>query len=83
MEGPKSVTNGMKTGDRLLRNDGNRFTDVSEEAGIYGGINGYGLGVFGGQISIRMAIRIFMLGTIFMKMIIFTLIMATVPSRKA
>lgn len=34
-----------KTGDRLLRNDGNRFTDVSEEAGIYGGINGYGLGV--------------------------------------
>jgi len=34
-----------KTGDRLLRNDGNTFTDVSEAAGIYGGINGYGLGV--------------------------------------
>jgi len=34
-----------RTGDRLLRNDGNRFTDVSTEAGIYGGINGYGLGV--------------------------------------
>ena len=33
------------TGDKLLRNDGGRFTDVSEEAGIYGGINGYGLGV--------------------------------------
>ena len=34
-----------KTGDRLLRNDGNTFTDVSEEAGIYGGINAYGLGL--------------------------------------
>ncbi|NND64104.1 MAG: VCBS repeat-containing protein [Flavobacteriaceae bacterium] len=34
-----------KTGDRLMRNDGNRFVDVSEEAGIYGGINGYGLGL--------------------------------------
>ena len=35
----------FQTGDRLLRNDGNTFVDVSEEAGIYGGINGYGLGV--------------------------------------
>jgi hypothetical protein len=34
-----------QTGDKLLRNDGERFTDVSEEAGIFGGINGYGLGV--------------------------------------
>lgn len=34
-----------KTGDRLLRNDRGRFTDISEIAGIYGGINGYGLGV--------------------------------------
>ncbi|MEZ4779713.1 MAG: FG-GAP-like repeat-containing protein [Flavobacteriaceae bacterium] len=34
-----------KTGDKLLRNDGNTFTDVSEEAGIFGGINGYGLGI--------------------------------------
>jgi hypothetical protein len=34
-----------QTGDRLMRNDGTKFTDVSEEAGIYGGINGYGLGV--------------------------------------
>lgn len=33
------------TGDRLLRNDNGKFTDVSEEAGIYGGVNGYGLGV--------------------------------------
>ena len=34
-----------ETGDKLLRNDGNTFTEVSEEAGIYGGINSYGLGV--------------------------------------
>ena len=34
-----------ETGDKLLRNDGGVFTDVSEEAGIFGGINGYGLSV--------------------------------------
>ena len=34
-----------KTGDRLLRNDGNVFTDVSQQAGILGGINAYGLGI--------------------------------------
>ncbi|NAY92061.1 hypothetical protein GTQ34_09025 [Muricauda sp. JGD-17] len=34
-----------ETGDKLLRNDNGKFKDVSEEAGIYGGINGYGLGV--------------------------------------
>ena len=34
-----------ETGDKLLRNDGHKFTDVSEAAGIYGGVNGYGLGI--------------------------------------
>jgi len=34
-----------ETGDKLLRNDASIFTDVSEEAGIYGGVNGYGLGL--------------------------------------
>src|SRR5690606_41923921 len=34
-----------ESGGKLLRNDGNKFTDVSEEANIYGGINSYGLGV--------------------------------------
>jgi len=34
-----------ESGDRLLRNDGTHFVDVSEEAGIYGGPNGYGLGI--------------------------------------
>ncbi|MBZ9728266.1 VCBS repeat-containing protein [Salegentibacter sp. JZCK2] len=30
-------------GDVLLENNNGKFTDVSEKAGIYGGINGYGL----------------------------------------
>ncbi|WP_291960342.1 CRTAC1 family protein, partial [Maribacter sp.] len=34
-----------ETGDKLLRNDNGKFVDVSEEAGIYGGVNGYGLGI--------------------------------------
>ncbi|WP_343488045.1 VCBS repeat-containing protein [Allomuricauda sp. d1] len=34
-----------ETGDKLLRNDDGKFVDVSKEAGIYGGINGYGLGI--------------------------------------
>ena len=34
-----------ETGDKLLRNDDGKFTDISEEAGIYGGINAYGLGL--------------------------------------
>lgn len=34
-----------ETGDKLMRNDGGKFTDVSEEAGILGGINSYGLGI--------------------------------------
>ncbi|HMP99586.1 MAG TPA: VCBS repeat-containing protein, partial [Cyclobacteriaceae bacterium] len=32
-------------GNKLYRNDGDRFTDVSEEAGIYGSAIGFGLGV--------------------------------------
>ncbi len=32
-------------GDKLYRNDGDFFTDVSTEAGIYGSIIGFGLGV--------------------------------------
>ncbi|UJH66236.1 VCBS repeat-containing protein [Allomuricauda sp. SCSIO 65647] len=34
-----------ETGDKLLRNDNGKFVDISEKAGIYGGVNGYGLGV--------------------------------------
>jgi enediyne biosynthesis protein E4 len=32
-------------GDKLFRNDNNKFVDVSEKAGIFGGANGYGLGL--------------------------------------
>ena len=32
-----------KAGDLLFKNEGGKFIDVSEEAGIYGGPNGYGL----------------------------------------
>lgn len=34
-----------ESGGKLLRNDGHTFVDVSEQAHIYGGANGYGLGV--------------------------------------
>jgi enediyne biosynthesis protein E4 len=34
-----------RTGDRLFRNDGNHFTDVTDAAGLRDGIDGYGLGV--------------------------------------
>ncbi|MBC7748712.1 MAG: VCBS repeat-containing protein [Methylotenera sp.] len=32
-------------GDKLFRNDDGKFVDVSEQAGIFGGANGYGLGL--------------------------------------
>ncbi len=38
-------------GDKLFRNDGNIFTDVSEEAGIYGSVIGFGLGVTVGDVN--------------------------------
>ena len=39
-------------GDRLFRNDANRFTDVSAAAGIYGGPEGYGLGVVASDLNL-------------------------------
>jgi hypothetical protein len=38
-------------GDKLMRNDGDHFTDVSEEAGIYGSVIGFGLGVTVGDVN--------------------------------
>ncbi len=38
-------------GDKLLRNDSNKFTDVSEAAGIYGSLIGFGLGVTVGDVN--------------------------------
>jgi hypothetical protein len=38
-------------GDKLFRNDGDKFTDVSEEAGIYGSVIGFGLGITIGDVN--------------------------------
>lgn len=38
-------------GDKLYRNDGGHFKDVSEDAGIYGSIIGFGLGVSVGDVN--------------------------------
>ncbi|WP_242156930.1 VCBS repeat-containing protein [Aestuariivivens sediminis] len=38
-------------GDKLLRNDDGKFVDVSEEAGIFGSLIGFGLGVTVGDIN--------------------------------
>jgi len=38
-------------GDKLLRNDHGKFKDVSEEAGIYGSLIGFGMGVTVGEIN--------------------------------
>lgn len=45
--GPASIRNDRinESGDKLLRNEGGKFVDVSEEAGVFGGANGYGLGL--------------------------------------
>lgn len=45
--GPADIRNNrtVESGDKLFRNDNGNFVDVSEEAGIYGGANGYGLGL--------------------------------------
>ena len=38
-------------GDKLLRNDSGHFTDVSQEANIYGSLIGFGLGVTVGDVN--------------------------------
>ena len=38
-------------GDKLMRNDGQHFTDVSEVAGIYGSVIGFGLGITVGDVN--------------------------------
>lgn len=40
-----------RAGDRLFRNDGGRFVDVSARAGIHGGVEGYGLGVVASDVN--------------------------------
>ncbi|MFO7823816.1 MAG: VCBS repeat-containing protein [Cyclobacterium sp.] len=45
--GPAEIRNDRtgESGDKLLKNEGGKFIDVSQEAGIFGGPNGYGLGL--------------------------------------
>lgn len=38
-------------GDKLMRNDNGKFVDVSEAAGIYGSLIGFGLGVSVGDVN--------------------------------
>jgi hypothetical protein len=38
-------------GDKLYRNDNNRFVDVSDQVGIYGSLIGFGLGVTIGDVN--------------------------------
>jgi hypothetical protein len=38
-------------GDKLMRNDGHTFTDVSEAAGIFGSVIGFGLGATVGDVN--------------------------------
>ncbi|MCH7410060.1 VCBS repeat-containing protein [Belliella sp. DSM 111904] len=38
-------------GDKLFRNDNGKFVDVSEEAGIYGSLIGFGLGITIGDVN--------------------------------
>ena len=38
-------------GDKLFRNDNGHFTDVSESAGIYGSLIGFGLGITIGDVN--------------------------------
>ncbi len=38
-------------GDRFLRNDNGHFTDISQEAGIYGSLISFGLGVTVGDVN--------------------------------
>lgn len=48
-EGIPDIFRGV--GDMLLRNDDGKFTDVSEQAGIYGSLIGFGLGVMISDIN--------------------------------
>lgn len=49
---PRREEHHPRAGDRLLRNDGERFADVTAEAGIYGTVEGYGLGVVASDLDL-------------------------------
>ena len=59
VSGPQRTPRHPRAGDRLFRNEGSRFTDVSDLAGIYGGVEGYGLGVVASDFNIDGCIDLF------------------------
>jgi hypothetical protein len=48
-----------RAGDRFFRNDRGHFVDVSEQAGIYGGVEGYGLGVVASDVNLDGCIDVY------------------------
>ena len=56
---PQREVRHPRAGDRLFRNDGGRFADVSEAAGIWGGVEGYGLGVVASDFDLDGCIDLF------------------------
>ena len=48
---PQRTPRHPRAGDRLFRNDDGHFVDVSESAHIYGGVEGYGLGVVASDLN--------------------------------
>ena len=49
---PQRTPRHSRAGDKLFRNDGGHFIDVSERAHIYGGVEGYGLGVIASDLNL-------------------------------
>jgi hypothetical protein len=43
LEAQRLEIRSYECGDKLFRNDNGKFIDVSEQAGIFWGANGYGL----------------------------------------
>jgi hypothetical protein len=56
---PQRTPRHPRAGDRLYRNDGNRFVDVSDRAGILGGVEGYGLGVIASDVNLDGCLDLF------------------------
>ena len=49
---PQREEHHPRAGDRLFRNDGDRFVDVTREVGIFGSVEGYGLGVVASDLNL-------------------------------
>ncbi len=49
---PSREERNARAGDKLFRNDKGHFTDVSEAAHIYGGLEGFGLGVVASDLNL-------------------------------